>query len=104
MQLSRGDVRRARGAVGEVLVLLVLLLFVYVIAVLTVPGQWLDDEIFGLVQRLGVGPLAHWLPVASRVLLPDSSSAAPSCWPWWLWPVGSGQVRPQRSSCSPGPW
>lgn len=70
MQLIRGDVGRARSAIGGVLVLLVLLLLVYVVAVLTVPGQWLDDEIFGLVQRLGVGPLAQWLPIVSRVLLP----------------------------------
>lgn len=42
----------------------------YGVAVLTAPGQWLDDQVFGLVQKVGVGPLGEWLPVVGRTALP----------------------------------
>lgn len=47
-------------------------LMTYVIAVLTVPGQWLDDEIFGLAQNLAIGPLQAWLPFVARRALPPT--------------------------------
>lgn len=55
---------RSTAAVAVVLVGL------YGIAVLTVPGQWLDDEIFGWAQRPPYGPLRDGLPVAARRVLP----------------------------------
>lgn len=48
----------------------VLFVIVYGIAVLTVPGQWLDDEALGLVQRIPPDQLRAGLPVAARVALP----------------------------------
>ena len=48
----------------------VVLVGLYGVAVLTVPGQWLDDQIFGWVQRPPYGPLRDVLPIAARVLLP----------------------------------
>lgn len=43
-----------------------MLLVLYVLAVLTPPGQALDDLLFGWAQRLGVGPLRHWWPLVAR--------------------------------------
>lgn len=57
-----------KGHVAHVAV--VALIGVYGIAVLTEPGQHLDDEIFGWVQRLAVGPLRPGLPFAARRVLP----------------------------------
>lgn len=45
------------------------LALVYGIGVLTEPGQWVDDEVFGLVQRVGIGPLGEWLPTVGRWFL-----------------------------------
>lgn len=52
------------------------LVLVYVVGVLTVPGQWLDEEIFGLAQEVGVGPLGDWLPFVGRTALPWAALAA----------------------------
>lgn len=58
----------------------------YVIAVLTLPGQWLDDEVFGLAQRLGVGPLGEWLPFLARRVLPVLlAGAVIGAGAWSLW-------------------
>ncbi|NYF99046.1 phosphatase PAP2 family protein [Janibacter cremeus] len=43
---------------------------------LTVPGQWVDDEIFGLVQEVGIGPLGEWLPFLGRTVLPRAALVA----------------------------
>lgn len=44
---------------------------VYLVAVLTVPGQALDEWLFGLAQRrLGVGPLQQWWPLLARRVIP----------------------------------
>lgn len=59
---SRGAADAVRAAVA--------LALVYTIAVLTAPGQWLDDEVFGLAQKIGVGPLGGCLPVLGRTVLP----------------------------------
>lgn len=64
-----------RGVEGAVCAGVALCL-VYALFVLTVPGQWLDDELFGLVQRLGVGPLGEWFPSVGRVLLPRAMAVA----------------------------
>lgn len=48
----------------------VVLVGLYGVAVLTVPGQWLDDQVFGWVQRPPYGPLRDVLPIAARVVLP----------------------------------
>ena len=50
--------------------------FVYVGAVLSPQGQWVDDEIFGLAQRVAVGPLRGWLPSVARGTLPLLMGAA----------------------------
>lgn len=49
----------ALGAVG-----------VYVIGVLTEPGQWVDVQLFGWAQRLHVGLLGDALPYLARTVLP----------------------------------
>lgn len=49
----------ALGAVG-----------VYVIGVLTEPGQWVDVQLFGWAQRLHVGLLGDALPYLARRVLP----------------------------------
>ena len=46
------------------------LVMTYVVAVLVPAGQWLDDEVFGAVQSLGVGALHQWLPFLARRVLP----------------------------------
>lgn len=46
------------------------LVLVYVTAVLTVPGQWLDDEVFGLAQDLPFAPLRPILPTLGRRVVP----------------------------------
>lgn len=48
------------------------LLTLYVLAVLTPPGQALDDLLFGWAQRLGVGSLRHWWPLVVRGWLPGA--------------------------------
>lgn len=62
-----GKRHRAAAAAGSCGIGFVL---TYAIAVLTVPGQWLDDEIFGLVQKIAIGPLHEWLPFVARRVLP----------------------------------
>lgn len=42
----------------------------YAFTVLTVPGQHLDDQIFGRAQGLGVGQLSSFLPFVARRALP----------------------------------
>lgn len=46
------------------------LVLVYVTAVLTTPGQWLDDEVFGLAQDLPFAPLRPILPTLGRRIVP----------------------------------
>lgn len=46
------------------------LVIVYATAVLTVPGQWLDDEVFGLAQGLPFAPLRPILPTLGRRVVP----------------------------------
>lgn len=52
------------------------LVVLYGATVLTVPGQWLDDQVFGLAQRVGVGPLGEWLPFVGRTALPRVAAVA----------------------------
>lgn len=52
------------------------LVVVYLVTVLTGPGQWLDDEYFGLAQRLGVGPLDRTLPALARSVIPPLMAGA----------------------------
>lgn len=68
-----------RGGVTLIRLLLVcagLAVLVYCGAVLTVPGQWLDDEVFGCAQRLAPGPARDALPTVARTVLPPVSGAA----------------------------
>ena len=51
------------------------LVLVYVTAVLTVPGQWLDDEVFGLAQDLPFAPLRPTLPTLGRRIVPAAGLA-----------------------------
>lgn len=75
-----------RRAVLSASLCVVGLLMVYVVAVLTLPGQWLDDEVFGLAQRLGVGPLNEWLPFLARRVLPVLlAGAVIGAGAWSLW-------------------
>lgn len=62
------ECRRLDGRCASAAV--VALVCLYGVAVLTVPGQWLDDQIFGWVQRPPYGPLRDVLPIAARVVLP----------------------------------
>lgn len=57
----------ARSVFGVAAVLLVL---TYVVAVLTVPGQWLDDQVFGWAQDLPPRTVREVLPTLARVVLP----------------------------------
>ena len=62
-----------RGGVSPIRLLLVcagLADLVYCGAVLTVPGQWLDDEVFGWAQDLPPGALGETLPSLARSVLP----------------------------------
>ena len=62
-----------RGGLNSIRVLLVsagLAALVYGAAVLTVPGQWLDDEVFGWAQDLPPRAVAEVLPTAARTVLP----------------------------------
>lgn len=77
-----------RSALAAVVVLLGL----YGVAVLTVPGQWLDDQIFGWVQRPPYGPLRDVLPTAARVVLPFAMLIALVLVAGWRLAVGRWAV------------
>ena len=46
------------------------LVVTYLVAVWTLPGQWLDDRLFGRAQLLAPGPLRELVPVLARGVLP----------------------------------
>jgi membrane-associated phospholipid phosphatase len=46
------------------------LVVIYLVAVWTVPGQWLDDRLFGRAQGLAPGPLGELVPALARGALP----------------------------------
>lgn len=54
----------------------VALAILYVFAVLTWPGQVVDEWVLGAAQRLGVGPLSHCWPLLARRIIPVLAAAA----------------------------
>ena len=62
--------RRGARPIVVLLVAAGLTALVYGGAVLTVPGQWLDDEVFGWAQDLPPRPMREVLPTLARSVLP----------------------------------
>ena len=81
----RLDGRSASAAV-------VVLVGLYGVAVLTVPGQWLDDQVFGWFQRPPYGPVRDVLPIAARVVLPFAMLIALVLVAGWRLAVGRWAV------------
>ncbi|WP_162786888.1 phosphatase PAP2 family protein [Janibacter anophelis] len=84
--MAHGAGGAGQRAWRRVVLTAVAFLAVYVVAVLTEPGQRLDDEVFGLVQHLTPAALHEPLQVLARRVLPVGAAVAGSAlWLAGLW-------------------